>query len=452
MTVTETRTGTGSGTGSGMGTPTGTGTDARRGTDTGTDPAVPSGTSRATGAGPRPRARRDGPPTGVFLAVIALCTAVTAANIYLAAPLLNLIARDLGVAPSAAGWIASVAQLGYAAGLLLFAPLGDTADRRRLVGALSAAAGVALVVAGLAPGLPALGAAVFAASAATVVPQLLVPLVAERAPAARRGRHLGVVVAGLFAGVVAARVLGGLAGQAYGWRAVFLGAAGLTALIGLATAALLPAETRPRAKTHPSAILKGVARVPRMLTTSSELRSACLRQAGLYGAWSALWTALALLLTGPGYGMSTGTAGLFGLFGLTASAVAPLSGGLVDRFGVARVVGAAYVLAAASVPLFWLGGSWIWALCAAAVLLHAGLTAGQVANQTRALTATASPATANTAYIVSAFIGGAAASALAAPSFERWGWGGVCAVAVCWLALGWLGAARRRPGRAARTR
>lgn len=395
-------------------------------------------------------ARRGTPPTGVFLAVISLCTAVTAANIYLAAPLLDLIARDLGVAPSAAGWIASAAQLGYAAGLLLFAPLGDTADRRRLVGALSAAAGVALVVAGLAPGLPALGAAVFAAGAATVVPQLLVPLVAERAPAERRGRHLGVVVAGLFAGVVAARVLGGLAGQAYGWRAVFLGAAGLTALIGLATAALLPAETRPRTKIDPLAVLKGVARVPRVLAASAEVRSACLRQGGMYGAWSALWTALALLLTGPGYGMSTGAAGLFGLFGLTASAMGPLSGGLVDRFGVTRVVGAAYVLAAASVPLFWLGGSRIWALCVAAVLLHAGLMTGQVANQTRALTATSSPATANTAYIVSAFIGGAAASALAAPAYGHWGWGGVCAVAACWLVLGWLGAARR-PGLTPRT-
>ncbi|MFK4269436.1 MFS transporter [Streptomyces milbemycinicus] len=429
---------------------------------TGTNTVTPTATSHPTSTATSPstetrtrtqartRARRDGPPTGVFLAVVALCTAVTAANIYLAAPLLNLIAHDLGVAPSAAGWIASVAQLGYAAGLLLFAPLGDTADRRRLVGALSAAAAAALVVAGLAPGLPALGAAVFAASAATVVPQLLVPLVAERAPAARRGRHLGVVVAGLFAGVVAARVLGGLAGQAYGWRAVFLGAAGLTALIGLATAVLLPAETRPRTKTDPLTALRGIARVPRVLAASAELRSACLRQAGMYGAWSALWTALALLLTGPGYGMSTGTAGLFGLFGLTASAVGPLAGGLVDRFGVARVVGFAYVLAAVSVPLFWLGGSWIWALCAAAVLLHAGLMAGQVANQTRALTATASPATANTAYIVAAFIGGAAASALAAPAFGHWGWGGVCAVAACWLALGWLGAAGR-PGRVTRT-
>ncbi|MGK5734155.1 MFS transporter, partial [Streptomyces sp. URMC 124] len=375
----------------------------------------------------------------VLLAVIALCTAVTAANIYLAAPLLGLIARDFGAAPSAAGWIASVAQLGYAIGLLAFAPLGDTADRRRLVAVLSAVAGAALVAAAFAPGLPALAAAVLVACAATVVPQLLVPLVAERAPADRRGRHVAAVVAGLFTGIVAARVLGSLAGQAYGWRAVFLGAAALTVAIGLLTAVLLPAETRPRRAAQP---LKAVAALPGLLRRSPELRAACLRQAGLFGAWSSLWTTLALLLTADGpFHLSTATAGLFGLFGLVSTAVAPVSGALIDRFGATRVVTTAYVLTALSLPLFWLGGHRLWALCAAAVLIHAGLMAGQVANQTRALASTGTPAAANTAYVVTAFVGGASASALAGPAYAHWGWNGVCVIAVAAVAVGWAGSA-----------
>ncbi|MEU7165754.1 MFS transporter [Streptomyces morookaense] len=378
-----------------------------------------------------------GPRPGLLLAVIALCTAVTAANIYLAAPLLGLIARSFGASPSSAGWIASVAQLGYAIGLLAFAPLGDTADRRRLVAALSGLAGAALVAAGLAPGLPALAAAVLVACAGTVVPQLLVPLVAERAPADRRGLHVAAVVAGLFTGIVAARVLGGLAGQAFGWRPVFFGAAALTVTVGLLTALMLPRETRPRRASNP---LKNIAGLPRLLRSSADLRAACLRQAGLFGAWSSLWTTLSLLLTAPQpFHFSTGTAGLFGLFGLTSTAVAPVSGTLIDRFGPRRVVTAAYVLAALSLPLFWLGGHRIWALCAAAVLIHAGLMAGQVANQTRALGATPMPSTANTAYVVSAFIGGASASALAGPAFSAWGWNGVCAIAVASVVVGWLG-------------
>ncbi|MFG2355126.1 MFS transporter [Streptomyces sp. NPDC048521] len=386
---------------------------------------------------------RERPASGsLFLLLIAVCTAVTAANIYLAAPLLPLIAHDFGTVPAAVTWIASVAQFGYAAGLLFFAPLGDRVNRRPLVAGLSVATTVALLVAAAAPGTTALAAAVFAAAAATVVPQLLVPLVAARAPADRRARHVAAVIAGLFTGIVAARVVGGLAGQAFGWRWVFAGSAVLTLTLGLATALALPPERRSRE----GGLFAGVAELPGLLRRSPDLRRACLRQAGMFGAWSALWTSLALLLTGPSYGLTTATAGLFGLFGLTSSAVAPLAGGLVDRFGAARVVRTAYLLAAVAVPLFWLGGHRLVALFAAAVAIHAALVASHVANQTLALTTTSTPATANTAYVVSGFAGGALASAAAGPAFGHGGWTGVCAVAGVWLVLGW-GTAAARTGR-----
>ncbi|MGW7084867.1 MFS transporter [Streptomyces sp. NPDC054871] len=401
-------------------------------------PAIITGDGEGGGDGGSPPGRAVRP--GLLLAVVAVCTAVTAANIYLAAPLLPLMAHDFGTQPSDLAWLASVSLLGYAAGLLFFAPLGDTANRRRLVGILSAAAALALAAAAVCSGPVALACALFVATAASVIPQLLVPLVAERAPAGRRARHVAAVIAGLFAGVVAARVLGGLVGEAHGWRVVFVGAAVLTLVLGLATAALLPAEDRPR---HAGPALSGLARLPRVLKESPELRRACLRQGGMYGAWSAVWTSLALLLTSGAYGMSTGAAGLFGLLGLSATAVAPLAGGLVDRFGAARVTATAYVGAGLCLPLFWLGGRQLWALCVAGILIHAALVASHVANQTLALTTTSLPATANTAYVVAGFASGAGASALAGTAFTQWGWGGVCAIATAWLALGWTTAIRR---------
>ncbi|MEV7071638.1 MFS transporter [Streptomyces sp. NPDC093990] len=376
----------------------------------------------------------------LLLVLIAVCTAVTAANIYLAAPLLPLIAHDFGSTPSAVAWVASVAQFGYAFGLLVFAPLGDSVNRRRLVAGLSLVTTAALTTAALATGTTALAGAVLIASAATVVPQLLVPLVAQRAPAHHRARHVAAVIAGLFTGIVAARVLGGLIGQAFGWRVVFVGAAVLTAALGLATAYALPAEQVRRS----GPLFSGLTALPSLVRRSPDLWRACVRQAGMYGAWSALWTSLALLLTGSSYGLSTATAGLFGLFGLAASVVAPLAGGFVDRFGAARVVRSAYLLAAVSVPLFWLGGHALWALFVAAIAVHAALVASHVANQTLALTTTSTPATANTAYVVAGFAGGATASALAGSAFGWWGWGGVCAVAGVWLGLGWLTTSVRR--------
>ena len=209
-------------------------------------PEAPPGSTALRQSAPADQAHPGGLPPRLFLVLIAVCTAVTAANIYVAAPLLPLMARDFGSTPSGVAWIASVAQFGYAAGLLFFAPLGDRVNRRRLVAALSLATAAALALGATASGATALAAAVLVASAATVVPQLLVPLVAARAPAHRRASHVAALIAGLFTGVVAARVLGALAGQAFGWRAVFLGAAVLTAVLGLASAAALPREDQRR--------------------------------------------------------------------------------------------------------------------------------------------------------------------------------------------------------------
>uniref|UniRef100_UPI00131E7D81 MFS transporter n=1 Tax=Streptomyces niveiscabiei TaxID=164115 RepID=UPI00131E7D81 len=107
-------------------------------------------------------------PQALLLPLLALCTAVTAANIYLAIPLLPLIARDFGTSASSVAWIAAVAQFGYATGLLAFAPLGDRVNRQRIVGVLSLVTAVALGGGALAGSAGVLGVAVFLASAATI--------------------------------------------------------------------------------------------------------------------------------------------------------------------------------------------------------------------------------------------------------------------------------------------
>ncbi len=204
-------------------------------------------------------------------------------------------------------------------------------------------------------------------------------------------------------------------------------------ICGTAAAYALPVEHRaPRT----GSLFSGLTALPSVVRHSPDLWRACVRQAGLYGAWSALWTSLALLLTSEdaaGYGLSTATAGLFGLFGPAASVVAPLAGCFVDRFGAAKVVRSAYLLAAASVPLFWLGGHVMVSLSVAAIAVHAALVASHVANQTLALTTTSTPATANAAYVVAGFAGGAIASTLAGPAFTTSGGAG-CAR---WRACGW---------------
>lgn len=55
------------------------------------------------------------------------------ANLYYSHPILNILARDFGVSYVEVSNIPTLAQAGYAAGLLLLCPLGDLLKRRPFV-------------------------------------------------------------------------------------------------------------------------------------------------------------------------------------------------------------------------------------------------------------------------------------------------------------------------------
>ena len=55
------------------------------------------------------------------------------ANIYYIQPLLSAIATAFRISVPKVGTVAMLTQLGAALGMLLFVPLGDTKERRRLI-------------------------------------------------------------------------------------------------------------------------------------------------------------------------------------------------------------------------------------------------------------------------------------------------------------------------------
>lgn len=76
---------------------------------------------------------------GTTVAVAALTTLLafagcfTVANLYYNHPILNLLADDFGVTDEQASYVPTLAQAGYAAGLLFLCPLGDLLKRRPFV-------------------------------------------------------------------------------------------------------------------------------------------------------------------------------------------------------------------------------------------------------------------------------------------------------------------------------
>lgn len=387
--------------------------------------------------------------------LLALACGVAVANVYFPQALTPLIAEGLGVGTDTAAGVATLTQLGYAAGIFALVPLGDRLPRRSLTVALLTLTALALVTAGLAPTPGVLLATGIAIGTVTVVPQLLIPMAAALAGADRRGQVIGTLQGGLIGGILLARTFGAAVGSALGWRAPYLLAALVTGLLAVGLARALP----PMPAVTDRRYRHLLADTARLLAEERDLRRSVAYQAGVFAGFSAAWTALALLVTGPAYRMGTGAVGVLALIGAVSMLTTPAAGRVIDRRGpdvvngacVAGVVGAAGVLALGAT-----GGLWgLAGLVAGLVGLDVAVQGNQVANQARILTLRPEARSRlNTAYMTCSFLAGSAGSALGVRVFAHGGWTGVCVLIAAAAALPPAGhllglLCLRRPGTAA---
>ena len=381
------------------------------------------------------------PPSRRLIWLLTIGTAVSVANLYYNQPLLSDIARTFDVSSRAAGSIATLTQAGYAVGLLLFVPLGDLVERRRLIVTLLCCVAAALMLAGTGPSLGVVIAASFAIGVTTVVPQLILPFAAGLAPPAMRGRIVGQIVGGLLVGILAGRAVAGLVNDLAGWRAMFVGAG--VAMLGLA---VLLYRMLPPA---PPAVRVSYGTLVRSLGTlfraEPVIRDAALLGALTFAAFSAFWTTLAFRLQEPPLHSGSAVAGAFGLLGLVGALVAPIAGRQADRRSPRRTIGLALLGNIAAWLVLLLAGHTLWGIAVGVLMLDAATQAGQVSNQARVY---ALPMEAhsrlNTIYMVCYFVGGSLGSAAAVLAWDAFRWTGVCAVALGCLLLAYAVYVARR--------
>ena len=358
---------------------------------------------------------------------------MSVANLYYNQPLLSDIAATFGASAGGVGVIAMLTQAGYAVGLLLFVPLGDVVERRRLMAALLCAVALSLGAAAVSPSLPLLAAFSFAIGVTTVVPQLIIPYAAGLTPPAMRGRVVGVVVSGLLIGILGGRVVAGLLAHAVGWRGVFGIAGGAMFLLAVALRWLLPIAPAASERMGYGTLLKSLVTLFR---EEPVIRDAALLGALTFASFSAFWTTLTFRLRAAPLDYGSGVAGAFGLLGVIGAAAAPLAGRLADTRQPRGIVGIALLVNAAAWLVLLFTGHTLVGIAIGVLLLDAGTQAAQVSNQARVY---ALPAHAhgrlNTIYMVCYFVGGATGSAIATAAWGAFGWNGVCAVALGAIAL-----------------
>jgi predicted MFS family arabinose efflux permease len=370
------------------------------------------------------------PPSRRLIWLLTIATGASVANLYYNQPLLSDIARTFDAAPRAAGAIATLTQAGYAVGLLLFVPLGDIVERRRLIVTLLCCVTGALLLAGAGPTLGVVIAASFAIGVTTVVPQLMLPFAAGLAPPDMRGRIVGQVVSGLLVGILAGRAVAGLVNDLAGWRTMFVAAGAAMLALALLMRWMLPVAP-PATRATYGALVRSLVTLFR---GEPVIRDAAILGSLTFAAFSAFWTTLAFRLQEPPLHSGSAVAGAFGLLGLVGAAVAPIAGRRADRRRPRHTIGLALLANIAAWIVLLLAGHTLWGIAVGVLVLDAATQAGQVSNQARVY---ALPLEAhsrfNTIYMVCYFVGGSLGSAVAVLAWDAVGWTGVCAVALSCL-------------------
>ncbi len=377
-----------------------------------------------------------------LITALAIASALAVANIYYNQPMLAEMARSFGVSPQRIALVATATQIGYAAGMLLFVPLGDLVERRSLVVNLFVMVAVSLATAAAAPNLTVLVGASFCIGVTTVIAQVLIPLASDLSSVNQAGKTVGIMQSGILLGILLARTFSGVVSRHFGWRTMYLLAAGMALLFAGGLRLMLPLIPSRGGLSYRELMTS----LWRLAAELPKLRQVTTVAALFFAAFSVFWTTLVFLLEGPPYHRGSQTAGLFGLIGAVGAGVAPWAGRMADRRSPRFVVKVAILLVLCAFGLFWGFGLHLWGLVLGVIVLDAGVQAAQVANQSRVFALKPQARSrVNSVYMIGYFTGGSVGSLLASWMWSRFHWPGVCATGVAFILLAAAVLAARGP-------
>lgn len=349
--------------------------------------------------------------------------AFTVANLYYSHPILNVLAEDFGVPYVKVSNIPTLAQAGYATGLLFLCPLGDSLERRPFV--LSLVFFTATMSIGLAVthSIAVFQAIQFITAVSTVTPQLMLPLVGDLAPPKRRAAALSIVVSGLMLGILLARLLSGIMTQYTSWRNIYWLSVALQYAIFVGLWLFMP--DYPATNKGGMNYFKMLWSILVMLTKHPVLVQACLVSFFTAATFTNFWTVLTFLLAGPPYHYDPLIIGLFALVGIGSMVCGPIYARIViDRFVplFSVILGMGWALLGISL------GTYTGTFTVAGPILQAffgdfGMQTSQIANRSAIFAVEPKGRNrVNTAFMVATFCGQLVGTSVGSHLYARGGW------------------------------
>lgn len=263
----------------------------------------------------------------ILFYLLAIATGVSVSCLYLNQPLLQTLGNELHTTTGNIGLVASFTQIGYALGLFFIVPLGDVVSKKKLIMIKQVLLILSLVAAAAATSwITLLIASMFMGLFATVA-QDYITYSADLAEEKSRGKIIGLLMSGLFMGILCSRTLSGIMAEIGGWRFVFI----LFALASIVLTTIVYFKV-PTVLTSSKSTYKDLLKsLVFQFQTKKKLRTSLFTQGLLGFAFSAFWTNLSFYLGGPSFNLSPAHIGLFGIAGAAGVLGAPIAGKMADK-------------------------------------------------------------------------------------------------------------------------
>lgn len=361
----------------------------------------------------------------IFLMSIA--SAICAANLYYAQPLLSNLSTYFHVSSTVIGISATLIQIGFAIGMIFIVPLGDMVKQRSLIIFMLICSMVALLELSFATNIIWFTIGSLFIGITSISQILFVTLAAHLANSVSRGRVIGIVMTGLLAGIQLSRTFSGIIGTYYGWQVVYQIASIMIGILIIIFYFCLPQSSPDTTMSYGQLI----ASLGSILRNQPILRNSSLISAMLFASFSAFWTTLSFLLNSPMYNLGAQTAGMLGLIGAVGAIAASIAGRVVDKKGYYFTLTIGISLSMAGFMCFWILGYQMWGLIFGIILLSVGVQTAQISNQAIINTLNAALRSRNNGvYMAFYFIGGAIGSFLGSYFWGLSGWTGVCILGI----------------------
>jgi MFS transporter, YNFM family, putative membrane transport protein len=352
-------------------------------------------------------------------------------NLYAPQSVLPLLAGEFGASAGEASLAITASTLAVALIAPFTGTFADVAGRKRVIAAAMFALIVPTALVAFSPGIHALVLWRFVQGLALPpIFAVTVAYIGEEWPPGEAIGVTGIYTSAASFGGFFGRLVTGVLADWVGWRIAFLSLAVLTLLLALGVAALLEPERRfvrsEDLATSARQMLRHFRNPPLVATYAIGF--------GVLFTFIATFTYVNFYLAAPPFRLSASALGMMFVVYLGGSAITPLTGRAVARFGRRQLILTAIAL--------WIGGllltlvPWLPAIIAGlAITATCGFLCQSVSTSFVALAAEHGHSSAVGLYVTWYYIGGSIGGAVPGLIWNRTGWPGCVAVTVAVLVM-----------------